>query len=627
MSSSEIAKLETRWRENPQGLTFAPLAEAYRKMREPARALEVLAEGLGRHPDYIPASIVLGRCHLDIGNGAEAEAAFRRVLELDDENAIALRALADLAEQDGRLGEAAGRLQELLSVDRSNDDARAQLARIEAAIAAGPVVADASPGYDWTPEAPSVGPSDAPAVAAADDLMLEDNLHPTADVDPLPDLVVDDVPAISSESVAAPPLGDLVGKDFREIGAEVPPLSDLATGSEALLPSEGVDAAGEPEFEVSSPVELEPDFEAEVEPDLERASEIELHAAERSEFQVESATDEWMTDGTDRTVGTAWTDGEETAGSADAPALDEASEPGEASGFGATSAFEDTAALEDAPAVEDAPAFESATSPDDAPAFDAASSVTGETGEGAVDPVEAGLEGSEAAEPASEPETEPAVEAASFETPSSAGERRFVPDPEREDADLVVTETMAELYLRQGHRAEALRVYRELWLRSGDDLRLREKVDALETALAAEESGAEEPASPANSYSAPAPARSVAAFLGSILSARPAGAPPAWSGAPPAGTQPLTEQSRAESPDAAPTRPAADHLSLSAVFGETGSPVPPAVAAGAPADEDGISFDAFFGGDASTAPARARAASRDDDDLDQFHAWLQNLKR
>ena len=61
MSSSEITKLETRWQENPQGLTFAPLAEAYRKLREPQRALEVLAQGLARHPDYIPASIVLGR--------------------------------------------------------------------------------------------------------------------------------------------------------------------------------------------------------------------------------------------------------------------------------------------------------------------------------------------------------------------------------------------------------------------------------------------------------------------------------------------------------------------------------------------------------------------------------------
>ena len=584
MSSSEIAKLETRWRENPQGLTFAPLAEAYRKLREPARALEVLAEGLGRHPDYIPASIVLGRCHLDLGNGAEAEAAFRRVLELDDENAIALRALADLAEQNGHLAEAAGRLQELLSVDRSNDDARAQLARIEAAIATGPMAADA-PGYDWTPEPPSDPSAGAPA---PDDLMLEDNLQPAGEVEPLPDLVVDDVPVISSESVAAPPLGDLVGKDFREIGAEVPPLSDLATGSGSLLPAEEIEASDESEFEVSHPVELEPGLEPELEPDLERAAEIELHAAERSEFQVESATDDWMADGT---VGAA---GEEAGGFADASAPDEAA-------FGTESSFGDTPALDTTSAAADATGSDGALASDDALAPDGAPT----------------------------PDDAAASDAASFEAPPTDRDRRFVPDPEREDADLVVTETMAELYLRQGHRSEALRVYRELWLRSGDDLRLREKVDALETALAAEESGADEPASPeVSSFAAPAPARSVAAFLGSILSARPAGAPAAWSGAPPAGTQPLAEQSRGESPDAAPTRPAADHLSLSAVFGETGSPVPPAVAAGAPSDdEEGLSFDAFFGGDASPAPARARAASRDDDDLDQFHAWLQNLKR
>ena len=590
MSSSEIAKLETRWRENPQGLTFAPLAEAYRKLREPARALEVLAEGLGRHPDYIPASIVLGRCHLDLGNGAEAEAAFRRVLELDDENAIALRALADLAEQNGHLAEAAGRLQELLSVDRSNDDARAQLARIEAAIATGPVASDA-PGDDWTPEPPSHPLSGA---SAPDDLMLEDNLQVAGEVEPLPDLVVDDVPAISSELVVAPPLGDLVGKDFREIGAEVPPLSDLATGSGSLLPAEEIEASEESEFEVSHPVELKPGLEPELEPDLERAAEIELHAAERSEFQVESATDDWMTDGTDGT------DGEEAGGFADAPAPDEESAFGTASSFGDTPAFDATSGSDDATGSDRALAS------DDALASD-----------GALNP---------GGTPT--PDDAAASDAAAFEAPQTDRDRRFVPDPEREDADLVVTETMAELYLRQGHRSEALRVYRELWLRSGDDLRLREKVDALETALAAEESGADEPASPeVSSFAAPAPARSVAAFLGSILSARPAGAPAAWSGAPPAGTQPLAEQPRGESPDAAPTRPAADHLSLSAVFGETGSPVPPAVAAGAPGDEEGLSFDAFFGGDASPAPARARAASRDDDDLDQFHAWLQNLKR
>ena len=135
----------------------------------------------------------------------EAEAAFRRVLELDDENAIALRSLADLAEQGGRLAEAAGRLQELLSVDRSNDEARAQLARIEETIAAGPVVTGEPADYDWTPEVPE----DAVLRAGADDLMLEDNLQASGAVEPLPDLHADIVfhlasPASVSDYLAVP---------------------------------------------------------------------------------------------------------------------------------------------------------------------------------------------------------------------------------------------------------------------------------------------------------------------------------------------------------------------------------------------------------------------------------------
>ncbi len=558
MSSSEITKLETRWRENPQGLTFAPLAEAYRKLREPGRALEVLAEGLSRHPDYIPASIVLGRCHLDLEQRPEAEAAFRRVLELDDENAIALRALADLAEADGRLAEAAGRLQELLAVDRSNDEARAQLARIESAIADGSIVVsgdeagapDDAGAHDWTPEPPAAEPVAGSVAIDAGDLMLEDNLHPAEAVEPLPDLVVDDVPAISSDAVDVPPLGDLVGKEFREVGAAVEPLSELSTGPDSLRPAAGFggDEEDAAEFEVSEPLELDGGFE--------RASDIELRPAERSEFQVESATDEWM-------IGRAEGDDEAAEGSG---------------------AF-DPAFMDMHPGASE-PEFIVDGDARSAPVQDEPAPV-------------------EELEPELEPEGAPAL------------------SEDESDPELVVTETMAELYLRQGHRSEALRVYRELWLRNRDDLRLRERVDSLETELAAEESGSGDEA---GSFAAPAPARSVAAFLGSILSARPSGAPAVWSGES-AGAQPLSGHEQADSPDAAPTRPAADHLSLSAIFGETGSPVPPAVAAGAPADEDGMSFDAFFGGDAPAGAARTRAASRDDDDLDQFHAWLQNLKR
>ncbi len=66
--TSEIDKLERRHRENPEGRTFAPLADAYRKAGDVPRALEILKAGLLLHPEYLSASIVLGRCHLDLGD-------------------------------------------------------------------------------------------------------------------------------------------------------------------------------------------------------------------------------------------------------------------------------------------------------------------------------------------------------------------------------------------------------------------------------------------------------------------------------------------------------------------------------------------------------------------------------
>src|ERR1044071_2082125 len=127
---SEIDKLRRRWMENPLGLTFASYAEACRKAGDLSTALQVLTDGLAQHPDYVPAHIVQGRCHLDAHADADAEGVFARVLELDPENVIALRSLAELAERAGRLPEAIGRLNQLLELDRNNEEARGQLDRV-----------------------------------------------------------------------------------------------------------------------------------------------------------------------------------------------------------------------------------------------------------------------------------------------------------------------------------------------------------------------------------------------------------------------------------------------------------------------------------------------------------------
>ena len=56
-----------------------------------------------------------------------------------------------------------------------------------------------------------------------------------------------------------------------------------------------------------------------------------------------------------------------------------------------------------------------------------------------------------------------------------------------------------------------------------------------------------------------------------------------------------------------------------------------ACTARAPAPDKGVSFDEFFGTPSPTEPhatsVRPRGPRPPADDLDQFHAWLQNLKR
>ena len=128
----EVEKLERKHADNPEGRYFVPLANAYRKAGHVDRAMALLREGLERHPDYLSAHIVLGRCLTDVGDGAAAEREFRYVLSLGPQHLIALRTLGVLASASGNAGEARGWYQDLLAVDPMNEEARRALDAINA---------------------------------------------------------------------------------------------------------------------------------------------------------------------------------------------------------------------------------------------------------------------------------------------------------------------------------------------------------------------------------------------------------------------------------------------------------------------------------------------------------------
>jgi hypothetical protein len=219
-------------------------------------------------------------------------------------------------------------------------------------------------------------------------------------------------------------------------------------------------------------------------------------------------------------------------------------------------------------------------------------------------------------EPAeSEPWAAPEAAAATAASEQRAWARPLAEPPRHPEPDLVVTESMAELLLQQGHPGEALKVYRHLESWNPGDARFLEKIARLESA-------AETP--PAHAYSVQVThGESVQAFLRGVLASRP----PTAAGAASVHGEPSPSRG-ATDPEGAPTRPAHDSLSLSSVFGEESTPTPPAVPAAGSGVAGGVSFDEFFGAPGASPTTRpARASDPKSDDLDQFHAWLQNLKR
>jgi tetratricopeptide (TPR) repeat protein len=229
--SSEIDKLRARYNENPKGRNFAPLADAYRKARQLDEAIALCHEGLQHHPDYVSAHIVLGRCLIDKKDDTAAEASFRRVLELDPENIIALKMLSDIAMRSGRPHEAVNWLTRLLQVDPMNGEAAEALSLARGQMAAPPV-------------------PDAVALERAESVSFAGSAPPVPDAIAVP---VTELPAASPAAAvpAPPPLAvteapteALAQPDF-SLSAPMPPPPPPAAGDGELESYDGtIDFSG-----------------------------------------------------------------------------------------------------------------------------------------------------------------------------------------------------------------------------------------------------------------------------------------------------------------------------------------------------------------------------------------------
>ena len=685
-SSARIDELKQKFDENPRRY-FAPLANEFRKVGDLEQAILICEAYLPQQPGHMSGHIVYGQALFESNRLDEALGVFQTALSLDPENLIALRHLGDIAARQGDPTSARRWYERVLEADPRNEEIQGLIGGLSEA----PVAAQEPPapavGYVEPPAAPPPAPAE--AFAAAPDAHFATPDVVEAEIPELLDL--DDVtlpestPAATEPAAAAPDASR--GPEFEPTSAAD---FDRMPETRDLMPEPSSMAEGFESSEFAAP-----------------SSHIEQTPGLQSAFEDETGVNGAPVaplPGLDATPGYAAPEPAASAPNA-FPELDEPLPADEelvlpphgdsiaASAPPTPSTSHGEELLDfDMPVAEppSAPA-EAASSPEipvelppeviaaEAEIIDATGAAPPPASAASVEeePETVGSELSflDVGAP-SEAET-PSVEAEPEAEPVQAAQRPFV------------TETMAELYLKQGFRTEALAVYEQLSAASPSDERLAERVASLRTAaapsaaagppvreffarfasrrpweraaaaappsdndfdIAEPEVPAELPpeviaaeAAIATAESAPAPAEAHEERPVSdapAASASTGGSIDALFGNKPTAT---TEDSAASalsqafggSPDAPPipgnpARPATGELTLDSVFREGG-------ARGA-RNSQGFSFDQFFshnaegdrtsGGPSSEEkPASGEPAERTADDIEQFNSWLQGLKQ
>jgi tetratricopeptide (TPR) repeat protein len=127
----DIQHFRDRYEQAPDSRLFAPLADAYRKNGDIDRAIELCEKGLERYPSYASAHVILGKCFYDKGATERARSEFLRVVELDQENMVALKFLGDILVAEGNREDAARYYRRLLAIDPTNEEVEAALGELE----------------------------------------------------------------------------------------------------------------------------------------------------------------------------------------------------------------------------------------------------------------------------------------------------------------------------------------------------------------------------------------------------------------------------------------------------------------------------------------------------------------
>ncbi len=131
-AAGAIRRYEERLARDPAGLTFAPLADAYRKVGRAREAIDLCRRGLARFPQYTTARLILARAYLDEGNAEAALGELELIVEASPRDAQAQRLAAEIHRKAGRWDEAREHLERVVKLDPGDREARLTLETLQA---------------------------------------------------------------------------------------------------------------------------------------------------------------------------------------------------------------------------------------------------------------------------------------------------------------------------------------------------------------------------------------------------------------------------------------------------------------------------------------------------------------
>jgi len=438
---ARVDELKKRYEENPRRF-FAPLANEYRKAGDLDAAIDLCRMHLEEQPGHLSGHIVYGQALYEAGRPADARTTFEAALQLDPENLIALRHLGDIAAAEGDGAAAAQWYQRVLDADPRNDEVLALIAGLQAPAA--PSLLDQS---DATPPPPPQYAEQAAAETAPESVMDLGFIEPSAPT-----------PVIPIEAVAPPPPPAQPAPPERT--ASTTPRMSIGLMDLDLSLGDDTATAGADLLANVPPVASEPPVAPVIDEPAPEFSDTSLSFIDLDKGPVVEDTSfgeptELVPDSTFGSV-------------AEAPTF------GDSLDVTAAETFELPTSTD--AAASDAPATVAASEPaEPAPAVPTAGDFDMLFGNTAIADVQVG-----GGDQASYATDDAGFQADSFvgreptdESMDSPRELGATPPP-------FVTETMAELYLQQGFRDEALGVYRQLLAQNPEDTGLAERIRHLE---------------------------------------------------------------------------------------------------------------------------------------------------